>query len=323
MKELNGREIADYMKNNQVHSVKSLISRKVHPKLVIIRDNSNPVIEKYVQLKQRYGEDIGVIVEDWLGKNVRELIEKANRDTSVHGVIVQLPLQQSEQLDAVLNMIAPEKDVDGLNNYSLHDIKSGDFRGDSELKITKKYSSDDIITGVIRGNIDGKNYSSDDINSEEPVFESATATAINWLLAGYDIDLEHKRIAIVGRGRLVGAPLARMWCNSGYQVEVFHRGSDLERLRDFEVIVSATGVPRLITSEMVKPGAVVVDAGTASEKSGLVGDVDDEVRKRDDLKALTPRIGGVGPLTVTALFEHVIIAAEQSINKKGLNIKCL
>lgn len=304
MKELNGREIADYMKNNQVHSVKSLISRKVHPKLVIIRDNSNPVIEKYVQLKQRYGEDIGVIVEDWLGENVRELIEKANRDTSVHGVIVQLPLQQSEQLDAVLNMIAPEKDVDGLNNYSLHDIKSGDFRGDSELKITKKYSSDDI-------------------NSEEPVFESATATAINWLLAGYDIDLEHKRIAIVGRGRLVGAPLARMWCNSGYQVEVFHRGSDLERLRDFEVIVSATGVPRLITSEMVKPGAVVVDAGTASEKSGLVGDVDDEVRKRDDLKALTPRIGGVGPLTVTALFEHVIIAAEQSINKKGLNIKCL
>lgn len=82
-------------------------------------------------------------------------------------------------------------------------------------------------------------------------------------------------------------------------------------LRDFDAIVSATGVPHLITGEMLKPGAVVVDAGTASEGGVLVGDIDDSVREREDLLAITPKVGGVGPLTVTALFEHVLIAANK------------
>jgi methylenetetrahydrofolate dehydrogenase (NADP+)/methenyltetrahydrofolate cyclohydrolase len=77
------------------------------------------------------------------------------------------------------------------------------------------------------------------------------------------------------------------------------------------VIVSATGVPHLITGKMLKPGAVVVDAGTASEGGVLVGDIDDSVRGREDLSAITPKVGGVGPLTVTALFEHVLIAANK------------
>lgn len=144
---------------------------------------------------------------------------------------------------------------------------------------------------------------------EEIKFESATATAINWLLGGYNIDLNGKRIALVGHGRLVGAPLERMWKNSGYEVTVFRSKSDLSELVDFDIIVSATGVPHLIKSEMVKTGAVVVDAGTASEGGILVGDVDDAVRERTDLVAITPKIGGVGPLTVATLFEHVLMAA--------------
>ena len=99
-----------------------------------------------------------------------------------------------------------------------------------------------------------------------------------------------------------------MWTNSGYDVKMFHRGDDLSELRDFGVIVSATGVPHLIKNEMVAPGAIIVDAGTASEDGVLVGDIDEEVRERNDLTALTPKIGGVGPLTVTCLFEHVIEA---------------
>lgn len=139
-------------------------------------------------------------------------------------------------------------------------------------------------------------------------FDSATATAINWLLGGYNIELNDKKIAIVGRGKLVGAPLERMWKNSGFDVTVFHSGDDLSKLRNFDVIVSATGVPHLIKNEHVRGGAVLVDAGTASEDGVLVGDVDDEVRERTDIAAITPRIGGVGPLTVGCLFEHVISA---------------
>ena len=141
-------------------------------------------------------------------------------------------------------------------------------------------------------------------------FDSATATAINWLLAGYDIDLENQSIALVGRGRLVGAPLYKILTNSGHRVELFHRGSNLDDLKNFDIIITATGVPHLIKSDYVKNGAVVVDAGTASEKGVLMGDVDEAVRARDDLLAITPKLGGVGPLTVSVLFENVIFAAQ-------------
>ncbi len=263
VKELNGRELAGYIKANQAHTVQALRSRKIHPKLIIIRNSENPVITKYVQLKCRYGEDIGVEVEDWLRQDVAEAIIEANNDTSVSGIIVQLPLDGEQDVDALVDMIAPAKDVDGLG-------KKADF-------------------------------------------DSATATAINWLLAGYNIDLEKYKIALVGRGRLVGGPLERMWRNSRYDVTTFGHNSDLSQLKNYDLIVSATGAAHLIKDAMVKPGAIIVDAGTASEDGVLVGDVSDEVHARNDLTAITPKVGGVGPLTVTALFEHVITAAQQTM----------
>lgn len=269
MKLLSGAELAGYMKENQAHTVKALRSRKIFPKLVIIRNNDSPVILKYVSLKRQYGEDIGVEVEDWYREDTVEAVREANAREDVHGIIVQLPLRDAMMTDEVVTKIAAEKDVDGLGTEA-------------------RYK-----------------------NGEPAIFESATATAINWLLAGYDIDLMQSKIALVGRGRLIGAPLARMWNNSGYDVTAFGRDGDLSLLKDFDVIVSATGVPHLIKSEMVKTGAVVVDAGTASEGGVLVGDVDASVRERDDLTAITPKVGGVGPLTVTALFEHVLMAANK------------
>lgn len=261
VKQLSGAELSGYMKENQAHLVRSLKARKVQPKLVIIRNSTSPVIEKYVSLKKHYGEDIGVIVEDWLREDLDVAIHEANLDPNIHGIIVQLPLDGEQDVTALTNQITPSKDVDGLG--------------------------------------------------ENATFDSATATAINWLLAGYDIDLGNFQIALVGRGRLVGGPLAKMWQNSGYRVTTFGRDSDLSKLSGYDIIVSATGVPHLITNAMIKPGAVVVDAGTASEGGVIVGDVSDEVRARQDLKAITPKIGGVGPLTVTALFEHVLIVARK------------
>ena len=265
VKILNGRELAGFIKERQAGQVRSLVGRSGRaPKLLIIRDSDNPVIMKYVGLKMQYGEDIGVLVEDYFASSSDDIAEKiaaANEDASVDGIILQLPILEKEKTDELTSVIAAEKDVDGLSG-----------KGD---------------------------------------FDSATATAILWLFTGYDIDLHGRKIALVGRGKLVGAPLFKMFKASGIDVEMFHSGSDLTKLKDFDIIISATGKPGLILDEYVSPGAVVVDAGTASEDGVLKGDVSNEVREREDLLAITPVVGGVGPLTITCLFDHVIQAASK------------
>ena len=265
MKIFNGKELAGFIKERQVGQVRGLVDRLGRkPKLLIIRDSDNPVILKYVNLKISYGEDIGVLVEDYLASSSSDIKEKilvANDDPEIDGIILQLPILEKEKTDELTSVISPEKDVDGLSG-----------KGD---------------------------------------FDSATATAILWLLSGYDIDLKGRRVALVGRGKLVGAPLFKMFSNSGVDVEMFHSGSDLSRLKDFDVIITATGKPGLIVDEYVSSGAIIVDAGTASEGGVLKGDVSDEVRERGDLLAITPIVGGVGPLTITCLFDHVIQVCEK------------
>ena len=257
MKLLDGHELAGFIKERQAHQVAAMDKK---PQLLILRDSNNPVITKYVELKKRYGKDIGVEVEDRLASDaLQEEIIRANNDSNINSIIVQLPLTNKSKTNELCNFIAPAKDVDGLG-----------------------------------------------ANAK---FDSATATAILWLLAGYDIKLDSQKIALVGRGKLVGAPLYKMFTNSNYHVDLFHRGSDLTKLNQYDIIITATGVPGLISSSMVKPGAVVVDAGTASENGVLKGDVSDEVRARTDLAAITPIKGGVGPLTVACLFDHVIQAS--------------
>jgi methylenetetrahydrofolate dehydrogenase (NADP+) / methenyltetrahydrofolate cyclohydrolase len=146
----------------------------------------------------------------------------------------------------------------------------------------------------------------------------ATAMAIDWLLAGYNVTLQGKDIAIVGNGRLVGAPLARLWAGAGLHVTVYDdTTSDLaSAITGAEVIVTATGVPGLITRNMIAPGTVVVDAGTASEHGKIVGDVAGDVRELSDI-TITPIRGGVGPLTVAALFDNVMQAARVVADRHG------
>ena len=269
---LNGKELASYIKERQAHEVRSLRSQKKYPKLMIIRDSDNPVIVKYVNLKKQYGKDINIDVIDQKINPVKDseslaaakkIVQSANDDSTISGIIIQLPITDKNLTDDLVNIISPTKDVDGLN------------------QTTK--------------NIERK-------------FESATATAITWLLSGYGIELDGKKVALVGYGKLVGKPLKRIFDNSNINTEVFRHNSDLTQLANFDVVISATGVPHLITNSMLKPGAIVVDAGTASEDGVLVGDIDESVRNRNDLTAITPKIGGVGPLTITALFDNVIHA---------------
>jgi methylenetetrahydrofolate dehydrogenase (NADP+)/methenyltetrahydrofolate cyclohydrolase len=140
--------------------------------------------------------------------------------------------------------------------------------------------------------------------------EPATPLAILWLLAGYNVELRGRHIVLVGRGKLVGAPLERILKSSGYDVEVVDRKTPNvpAAVEQADVLITATGQPGLITAHMVKQGAVVVDAGVAGEQGKTVGDLADDVYERADL-TITPRKGGVGPLTICALFDNVIRVA--------------
>jgi methylenetetrahydrofolate dehydrogenase (NADP+)/methenyltetrahydrofolate cyclohydrolase len=137
--------------------------------------------------------------------------------------------------------------------------------------------------------------------------------AILWLLSGYNVDLKGKRVLLVGRGKLVGAPLEKMLRDSDVDVHIADRSTEDLKSETLEadIIITATGSPAILYPDMIKERAVVVDAGVASEDGKTVGDVAPEVYDRDDL-TITPVKGGVGPLTVCALFENVIRAAQRS-----------
>ena len=272
VKILDGRELAGFIKEKQARQVREMRSKKKFPKLMIIRDSDNPVIVKYVNLKKHYGEDIGVEVVD----------------QKIAGVEDENTLSAAKEIVLAANA---DQTVSGII---------------IQLPLKNKDLTDDLVNLISpKKDVDGLNQT---VAKAERKFESATATAINWLLSGYDISLTDKKVALIGYGRLVGQPLKRIFDNSGVESKVFRHDDSLEELKTFDVIISATGVPHLIKTELVKPGAVVVDAGTASEDGVLVGDVDEPVRERTDLAAITPKIGGVGPLTVSVLFDDVIQA---------------
>lgn len=261
---LNGRELAGFIKERHARQVRSLRSRKIYPKLAIVQVKDDPVINTYVNLKKKYGQDIKLDVEIFkpAQKDVKELIQKLNRDSSIHGIIVQLPLSDPSQTDEIVNLVSPKKDVDAL--------------------------------GVAAS------------------YDPATPMAILWLLGGYNVELSGKKILLVGRGKLVGAPLERILRKSGYDVEVIDRQTPQlpQTAQKSDIIITATGSPAIVTSDMIKQNAVVIDAGVASEDGKTVGDLSPDVYVRNDL-TITPQKGGVGPLTVCALFENVLRAAEK------------
>jgi methylenetetrahydrofolate dehydrogenase (NADP+)/methenyltetrahydrofolate cyclohydrolase len=269
VKVLNGKELAGYIQERQAREVRALRqAAHIQPKLAIVLTIEHPVINVYVRAKKAYGADIliDVDIHRVAQDDAPALIKKLNKDDTVHGIIVQLPLERPEQTDEIVNLVAPEKDVDGLG--------------------------------------------------KQPAFDPATPMAILWLLAGYNIDLQGKQVLLIGRGKLVGAPLERMLKASGVNVSVADRQTtDLKsETLQADVVITATGSPAILYPDMLKQGSVVVDAGVAGEEGKTVGDLAPEVYERDDL-TLTPTKGGVGPLTVCALFENVIRAARNRATK--------
>lgn len=271
MRMLNGRDLAGFIKQRQAHQVRALRqAHAIQPKLAIVLTSDSPVSGVYTRMKQKYGADILVDVDIHKVKQaeVTTLLNTLNNDDSVHGIIVQLPLEDPSQTEEIVQLVAPEKDVDGLGS--------------------------------------------------EPAFEPATPLAILWLLAGYNIELKTKQVLLVGYGKLVGAPLEKLLLAQGITPVIADKYTvDLTaETLEADVVISATGVAGLIKPDMLKDKAVVVDAGVAGEGNKTVGDVAPEVyQTRDDL-TITPVKGGVGPLTVCALFDNVIRAATRVAEAK-------
>lgn len=174
-----------------------------------------------------------------------------------------------------------------------------------QIPLPNPKQTDEILNAVIgTKDVDGL--------ATQTSFDAPTPVAINWLLAGYNIDLRAKNLVIVGHGRLVGKPLAKIWGTSNLQVTIADKATDnlAELTSQADVLVCATGVPGLITASMVKPEAIIVDAGVATDSNGLIGDVAGDVRELPNI-IITPEKGGVGPLTVCALFDNVIRSAQK------------
>lgn len=153
-----------------------------------------------------------------------------------------------------------------------------------------------------------------DALGKNALFDPATPMAIMWLLAGYNIDVQHKSVAIVGQGRLVGLPLKKLMEVSGVIPAIVDETTEHPEdiLLHSQIIVTAVGKPGVISSSMLPDKAVVVDAGTTSEGGEIKGDLAPDVYERDDI-TVTPTKGGVGPLTVAALFDNVIRAARKTV----------
>ena len=266
MKILNGSDLASFIAQRQAQQVRTLRQTTgVTPKLAIVVTVEHPAIEVYMRMKQRYGDElfVDVALHRVAQADASKLITELNADDSVHGIIVQLPLEDPSQTDAIVDLVDPAKDVDAL----------------------------------------GKN----------ATLDPATPMAILWLLAGYNVELRGKSIVLVGRGKLVGAPLERMLKASGLDAQVLDSSTkDISaELLNADIIITATGASNLITASMIKEGAVVVDAGVAGEQGKTVGDLAADVYERTDL-TITPTKGGVGPLTICALFDNVIRAAQDA-----------
>lgn len=267
-------------------------------------------------MKLLNGKELAGFIKERQAKQVRSL-RQAN------GIVPKLAIVQCKD-DPVINTYVRLKKSYGADIQIEVDVHF--VTQDEIAELLGKLNNDESIHGIIvqlpltdtsqTDEIVNLFSPDKDVDSlgKEAKFDPATPMAILWLLSGYNIDLNGKHILLVGRGKLVGAPLEKMLKNSGHDVEVIDRGAkDLSvHTLEADVIITATGSPAILYSEMIKQGAVVVDAGVASESGKTIGDLAPEVYDREDL-TITPAKGGVGPLTVCALFDNVIRAARRRV----------
>jgi len=274
---LSGKEPAELV----LAEVKSLIGKLKtgNPKLIIVQVGQDPASDVYVRTKLKKAESAGIIAqlkklpESAKEKELLALVMQLNSDESVDGFIVQLPLPKHINPDKIIEAIDPGKDADGLTSANMGKLFIG-------------------------------------INESEFLLP-ATPSGIIRMLEYHKVQIQGKHAVIIGRSNIVGKPIALMLLNRDATVTLCH--SKTQNLKSHtlaaDIIISAVGKPGLITSDMVKEGAIVIDAGTTKTSESTVGDVDFEnvIKKAD----CSPVPGGVGPMTVAMLLSNVAKAAER------------
>lgn len=272
---INGKAAAAALLSEMMSDVAGL-----SPKLVIIQVGDNADSTRYIRAKLKACTENGIAAEHkhlpaaTTFDALEKVIHALNDDAAVTGMIVQLPLPEhlQDMQPRILRAIEPKKDVDGLTAYNL-----------GKLMVSKEFEH----------------------------LPPATAAGVLKLLEYEQIPVAGTHVVIVGRSTLVGKPLAMMLLHRDATVTVCHsKTADLAALtRQADILIAAAGAPGLITTNMVKSGAVVVDVGFTDTDDGVRGDVDPDVA--NVASALTPVPGGVGPMTVAQLLANVVTAAKR------------
>lgn len=269
---LDGKKVKDQKEKILKDYLASVASSK---KLVIIDIGGEAATQTYIKQKKSFGETIGVevLIKTFIDESEEEIIsyiEELNRDSNVNGVIVQIPIKDGYSEHNIVNTIAPEKDVDGLTDINKKTLYAGG----------------------------------------EPLFVPATAQGVVELLEAYNFSFTGT-VLIIGESELTGKPIGELLKRRGMEVGFANEFTENipEKARAADLLVSATGVPGLITKEYVHEKQWIVDVGFSMvEKNGekkIMGDVQyDEVK--DLVAAITPVPGGVGPMTVATLFSHLV-----------------
>lgn len=287
---IDGFQIAQDVRHAVAEKTAWLVQKGIQPCLVVILVGENPASVSYVTGKEKALAEVGMkdrsirLPESTTQKALLDLIAELNRDSSVHGILVQLPLPKHIDESKVIMAIAPEKDVDGF-----HPVNVGN------LVIGRKS------------------------------FLPCTPHGIIVLLKTMGIKTDGAHAVVVGRSNIVGKPvsllLTQRECNA--TVTICHTGTkDLPVItRQADILIAAVGKPHVITADMIKPGAAVIDVGVnripdASKKSGfrLTGDVDFEAAK-EVASFITPVPKGVGPMTIAMLMQNVLEAAENAVSE--------
>jgi methylenetetrahydrofolate dehydrogenase (NADP+)/methenyltetrahydrofolate cyclohydrolase len=273
---IDGKKIAEEIKQDLKKRVEILKKKRIEPKLAIILIGERSDCEIYAKSKQKACEEIGIKSDlHVLPENIKEdklidTIDALNDDDSIHGIIVEMPLPKNLNQKTILREISPMKDVDGLNPITIGNISIG-----NEFLVP------------------------------------ATPKGILRLLEEMNIPIEGKEIVIVNNSNVVGKPLALLLTNRFATVTICHvKTKDLkEHTSKADILITAVGLPNLIKKDMVKKNAIVIDAGIKRVNDKIIGDVDFE-KVKDIASYITPVPGGVGPMTVAMILENTLIAAE-------------
>lgn len=277
MEIIDGKKISRQIRENLKIECKELQEKGIQPKLAVIMVGDDKASKIYVKNKSKACDEIGIKYEEYLlkkdikQKELIELINKLNKDNSVHGILLQSPIPDGLDINEAFKTILPQKDVDGFNPTNV-----------------------------------GK------LVLNQDTFVSCTPYGIMKLFEAYNIELEGKKVVILGRSNIVGKPLIQCCLNKNATVTICHSKTKniQEHVKEADIVITAIGRPKYIKEEMIKEKAIVIDVGINRTEDGkIVGDVDFE-NVCQKASYITPVPGGVGPMTIAMLMNNLIKACK-------------